>query len=158
MGLLGSEVMGNLRAYNTAGKHRHTPEVVQNLSEVTDEEVTVSFTPVLAPLPRGILTTITAPLKEGVTAQAAYETYRAFYSEEPFVHLLPEGQQPETQNVTGTNMCHLQVEVNERAGVLLMTAAIDNLTKGTGGAAVQCMNLALGLDETAGLPMAAVAP
>ncbi len=158
VGLLGSEIMGNLRAYNTSGKHRHTPEVVQNLSEVTDEEVTVSFTPVLAPLPRGILSTITAPLKEGVTAEAAYETYRAFYAEEPFVHLLPEGQQPETQHVTGTNMCHLQVEVNERAGVLLMTAAIDNLTKGTGGAAVQCMNLALGLNETAGLPMAAVAP
>jgi len=158
VGLLGSEVMGNLRAYNTAGKHRHTPEVVQNLSEVTDEEVTVSFTPVLAPLPRGILTTITAPLKEGVTAQAAYETYRAFYADEPFVHLLPAGQQPQTQNVVGTNMCHVQVEVDERSGRLLVTSVIDNLTKGTGGAAVQCMNLALGLDETAGLPQAAVAP
>jgi len=158
VGLLGSEIMGSLRAYNTAGKHRHTPEVIQNLSAVTDDEVSVSFTPVLAPLPRGILTTITAPLKEGVTAEVAYETYRAFYADEPFVHLLPVGQQPETQNVVGTNMCHLQVEVNERAGVLLMTGAIDNLTKGTGGAAVQCMNLSLGLDETAGLPMAAVAP
>ena len=93
-----------------------------------------------------------------MTAQVAYETFRAFYADEPFVHLLPVGQQPETQNVVGTNMCHLQVEVNERARVLLMTAALDNLTKGTGGAAVQCMNLALGFDETAGLPMAAVAP
>lgn len=158
VGLLGAETMGNLRAYNTSGKHRHTPEVIQNLSEVTDEKVTVSFTPVLAPLPRGILTTITAPLKEGVTQQAAYETYRAFYAEETFVHLLPEGRQPETQHVVGSNMCHVQVEVDERAGVLLVTSAIDNLTKGTGGAAVQCMNIALGLDEAAGLPQAAVAP
>jgi N-acetyl-gamma-glutamyl-phosphate reductase len=158
VGLLGAETMGNLRAYNTAGRHRHTPEITQNLSEVTDEKVTVSFTPVLAPLPRGILTTITAPLKEGVTQEAAYETYRAFYAEETFVHLLPAGRQPETHNVIGSNMCHVQVEVDERAGVLLVTSALDNLTKGTGGAAVQCMNLALGLDEAAGLPQASVAP
>jgi len=156
--LLGSETMGNLKAYNTAGKHRHTPEITQNLAEVTDAEVTVSFTPVLAPLPRGILTTATAPLADGVTQEAAYETYRAFYADEPFVHLLPAGQQPQTQNVVGTNMCHVQVEVDERSGRLLVTSVIDNLTKGTGGAAVQCMNLALGLDETAGLPQAAVAP
>ncbi|NLF91611.1 MAG: N-acetyl-gamma-glutamyl-phosphate reductase, partial [Corynebacterium marinum] len=158
VGMLGSEVMGSLKAYNTAGKHRHTPEVIQNLSEVTDGEVSVSFTPILAPLPRGILTTITAPLKQGVTQDVAYETYRAFYADETFVHLLPAGQQPQTQNVLGSNMCHVQVEVDERAGVLLLTSAIDNLTKGTGGAAVQCMNLALGIDEAAGLPQAAVAP
>ena len=158
VGMLGSEVMGSLKAYNTAGKHRHTPEVIQNLSEVTDDEVSVSFTPILAPLPRGILTTITAPLKQGVTQDVAYETYRAFYADETFVHLLPTGQQPQTQNVLGSNMCHVQVEVDERAGVLLLTSAIDNLTKGTGGAAVQCMNLALGIDEAAGLPQAAVAP
>lgn len=158
VGLLGSEVMGNLKAYNTAGKHRHTPEIIQNLAEVTDAEVTVSFTPVLAPLPRGILTTVTAPLVEGVTQQIATETYRAFYADEPFVHLLPEGQQPQTQNVVGSNYCHVQVEVDERSGRLLMTSALDNLTKGTGGAAVQCMNLALGLEETAGLLAVAVAP
>ncbi|RNE48294.1 N-acetyl-gamma-glutamyl-phosphate reductase [Corynebacterium alimapuense] len=158
VGLLGSEVMGNLKAYNTAGKHRHTPEITQNLAEVTDEEITVSFTPVLAPLPRGILTTITAPLAAGVTQDAAYETYRAFYQDEPFVHLLPEGQQPQTQNVVGSNMCHVQVEVDMRSGRLLMTSAIDNLTKGTGGAALQCMNLSLGWPEIAGLPQAAVAP
>ncbi|AGF72371.1 N-acetyl-gamma-glutamyl-phosphate reductase [Corynebacterium halotolerans] len=156
--LLGAEMMGNLRAYNTSGRHRHTPEIAQNLSEVTDEDINVSFTPVLAPLPRGILTTASAPLKEGVTADAAYETYRAFYSDEPFVHLLPEGHQPQTQAVLGSNMCHVQVEVDGRAGRLVVTAALDNLTKGTGGAAVQCMNLALGLPETAGLPQVGVAP
>lgn len=156
--LLGSETMGSLKAYNTAGKHRHTPEMVQNLSEVTDENVTVSFTPVLAPLPRGILSTITAPLNGDVTEEAARAAYAEFYADEPFMYLLPQGIQPQTQNVVGSNMCHLQAEVDEGAGVLVITSAIDNLTKGTGGAAVQCMNIALGFDETDGLPRAAVAP
>lgn len=158
VGMLGSEVMGNLKAYNTSGKHRHAPEITQNLTEVTDEKVTVSFTPILAPLPRGILSTVTAPLVEGVTQAEAYEAYKKAYQDEPFVHLLPEGQQPQTQHVLGTNMCHVQVEVDERSGRVLMTSAIDNLTKGTAGAAVQCMNLSLGIDEIAGLPQAAVAP
>ena len=156
--LLGSETMGSLKAYNTAGKHRHTPEMVQNLSEVTDEKVTVSFTPVLAPLPRGILTTITAPLNGDVTEEAARAAYAEFYADEPFMYLLPQGIQPQTQNVVGSNMCYMQVEVDEGAGVLVITSAIDNLTKGTGGAAVQCMNIALGFEETDGLPRAAVAP
>lgn len=156
--LLGAETMGSVKAYNTAGKHRHTPEMVQNLTEVTDEKVTVSFTPVLAPLPRGILSTVTAPLKDGVTEELARDAYAEFYDGEPFVRLLPQGRQPQTQHVVGSNMCLMQVEVNEAAGVLLATSAIDNLTKGTGGAAVQCMNLALGFEETDGLPQAAVAP
>ncbi len=156
--MLGAETMGSLKAYNTAGKHRHTPEIAQNIAEVTDKEVTVSFTPVLAPLPRGILTTVTAPLAGPATEERAREVYAAAYDREPFVHLLPAGQQPQTQNVVGSNMCHVQVEVDEAAGKMLLTSAIDNLTKGTGGAAVQCMNLALGWDETAGLPRAAVAP
>ena len=156
--LLGSETMGSLKAYNTAGKHRHTPEMVQNLSEVTDGKVTVSFTPVLAPLPRGILSTITAPLNGDVAEEAARAAYAAFYADEPFMYLLPQGIQPQTQNVVGSNMCHMQVEVDEGAGVLVITSAIDNLTKGTGGAAVQCMNIALGFEETDGLPRAAVAP
>lgn len=156
--MLGSETMGSLKAYNTAGKHRHTPEIAQNLGEFTDEEVVVSFTPVLAPLPRGILTTATADLKEGADAAAARAAYEEAYGDETFVYLLPEGIQPQTQNVVGSNMCHVQVEVDELAGKLLVTSAIDNLTKGTGGAAVQCMNLALGWEETAGLPQGGVAP
>ena len=158
VGLLGSEVMGNLRAYNTAGRHRHTAEFLQNLRPYADD-LTVSFTPVLAPTSRGILTTITAPLADGgVTTESARAAYRAAYDDEPFVHLLPEGQQPQTQSVIGSNMIHLQVEVDERAGRLLVTGAIDNLTKGTAGAAVQCMNLIAGFDEIAGLPQAGVAP
>ncbi|WP_273413026.1 N-acetyl-gamma-glutamyl-phosphate reductase [Corynebacterium appendicis] len=156
--LLGAETMSSVKAYNTAGKHRHTPEMVQNLSEVTDENVSVSFTPVLAPMPRGILSTVTAPLKDGVTEKKVREAYSDFYAGEPFVRLLPEGRQPQTQHIVGTNMCLMQVEVDKGAGVLLSTSVIDNLTKGTGGAAVQCMNLALGFDETDGLPLAAVAP
>ena len=156
--LLGAETMGSVKAYNTAGKHRHTPEMVQNLSEVTDENVSVSFTPVLAPMPRGILSTVTAPLRDDVTEKKVREAYSDFYAGEPFVRLLPEGRQPQTQHIVGTNMCLMQVEVDEGAGVLLSTSVIDNLTKGTGGAAVQCMNLALGFDETDGLPLAAVAP
>ena len=156
--LLGAETMGSVKAYNTAGKHRHTPEMVQNIAEVTDEDVTVSFTPVLAPLPRGILSTVTAPLKDGVTEASARAAFEEFYAGEPFIRLLPEGRQPQTQHVVGTNMSLLQVEVDEGAGVLLVTSVIDNLTKGTGGAAVQCMNLALGFQETDGLPQAAVAP
>lgn len=156
--LLGAETMGSVKAYNTAGKHRHTPEMVQNLSEVTEENVSVSFTPVLAPMSRGILSTVTAPLQDGVTEEQARAAFAGFYAGEPFVRVLPQGRQPQTQHVVGTNMCLMQVEVDEAAGVLLATSVIDNLTKGTGGAAVQCMNLALGFDETDGLPQAAVAP
>lgn len=156
--LLGAETMGSLKAYNTVGRHRHTPEITQNLAEFTAEEVIVSFTPVLAPLPRGILTTATAPLKEGVTEERARQVFEDHYRGEPFVMVLPQGQQPQTQNVTGSNMCQIQVEVDPYANRLLVTAALDNLTKGTAGAAVQCMNLAVGYAETAGLPRAAVAP
>lgn len=156
--MLGAETMGSLKAYSTAGAHRHTPEIRQNIAEATNQPVTVSFTPVLAPLPRGILTTVTAPLADGTDAAKARAVYEEFYSDEPFVWVLPEGTQPQTQNVVGSNMCHIQVEVDEDAGVVLVTSVIDNLVKGTAGAAVQCMNIALGLDETAGLPRQAVAP
>ncbi|WP_257203073.1 N-acetyl-gamma-glutamyl-phosphate reductase [Corynebacterium cystitidis] len=156
--MLGSETMGSLKAYNTAGRHRHTPEIAQNIAEVSDKDVTISFTPVLAPLPRGILTTATLPLVGGVTEDMARQVYEEFYVAEPFVHVLSAGTQPQTQNVVGSNMCHVQVEVDIKARRLLVTSAIDNLTKGTAGAAVQCMNIALGFDETAGLPQAGVTP
>lgn len=156
--LIGAETMGNLRAYNPGGVHRHTPEIVQNLGEVTSEDVVVSFTPVLAPLTRGILATITAPLKPGIDQAAVTKAYQEYFAAEPFCHVLPEGQQPETQNVVGSNMVHIQAHVDEGAQRLVITAALDNLTKGTAGAAVQCMNLTLGWDEVSGLPQAGVAP
>lgn len=155
---LGAETMGNLKAYKPGGTHRHTPEVLQNLQPFTQEPVSVSFTPVLAPLPRGILATITAPLKGGVDKRSVAQAFREFYADEPFCLVLPEGQQPQTQNVVGSNMVHIQAHVDERANRLVITAALDNLCKGTAGAAVQCMNLTLSWEETLGLPQAAVAP
>lgn len=155
---LGAETMGNLKAYKPGGTHRHTPEVLQNLQPFAQEPVSVSFTPVLAPLPRGILATITAPLKGDVEKRRVAQAFREFYADEPFCLVLPEGQQPQTQNVVGSNMVHIQAHVDERANRLVITAALDNLCKGTAGAAVQCMNLTLGWEETLGLPQAAVAP
>jgi len=154
--LLGSEVMGSVSAYGVGGVHRHTPEIVQNLGLLTDADVRVSFTPLLVPMSRGILATCTAPTT--VTSAEARETYVAAYDKEPFVHLLPEGQWPQTQSVLGSNTVQLQVTVDDTAGRLVAVGAVDNLTKGTAGAAVQCMNLALGLPETTGLPVVGVAP
>lgn len=156
VGLLGSEVMGSVRAYNIAGAHRHTPEIAQNLSAAGGTEVTVSFTPVLAPMPRGILATCTAPVK--VDLAEARAVYEKAYADEPFVHLLPEGVLPQTGAVLGSNAVALQVAVDEAAGLLVVIGAVDNLTKGTAGAAVQSMNLALGIEETAGLSTVGVAP
>ncbi|GGG76690.1 N-acetyl-gamma-glutamyl-phosphate reductase [Corynebacterium pelargi] len=158
VGLLGSETMGSLKAYNTAGKHRHNPEIVQNLCAVGGKDIALSFTPVLAPLPRGILSTATALLADGADEASVRAAYEQAYADEPFVHLLPAGQQPQTQSVVGSNACHVQVEVDNKAGTVLLTSAIDNLCKGTAGAAVQCMNISLGYEETAGLAIAGVAP
>ncbi len=160
--LLGSEVMGSMTAYGVGGGHRHTPEIRQNLAALTDSDVRVSFTPLLAPMPRGILATCSAGLRAGADgtpdADTAYEVYAKAYADEPFVHLLPPGRWPATQSVAGSNAVHVQVTVDEAAGRLVAVAAIDNLTKGTAGGAVQSMNLALGLDETLGLSSIGVAP
>jgi N-acetyl-gamma-glutamyl-phosphate reductase len=154
--LLGSEVIGSARAYNIAGAHRHTPEIAQGLRAVTDKEVTVSFTPVLIPTSRGILATCTARTQAPVSQiRAAYEKA---YDAEPFIHLLPEGQLPRTGAVIGSNAAQLAVAVDADAGVLVAVCAIDNLVKGTAGAAVQSMNLALGWAETEGLSIVGVAP
>ncbi|GAA2633390.1 N-acetyl-gamma-glutamyl-phosphate reductase [Actinomadura fulvescens] len=156
--LLGSEVMGSVTAYGVGGGHRHTPEMVQNLSAVAGEPVTVSFTPTLAPMSRGILATCTAKAKPGVTAAALREAYQEAYTGEPFVGLLPEGQWPATSMTLGANSALVQVALDERAGRVVVVAAIDNLTKGTAGGAVQSANLALGLPEELGLTTIGVAP
>jgi N-acetyl-gamma-glutamyl-phosphate reductase len=156
--LLGSEVMGSMSPYGVGGTHRHTPEIEQNLSAAGDVDVRVSFTPTLAPMPRGILATCTAALAPGVDARAVRDAWVDAYADEPFVQVLPEGQWPSTGAVLGSNCVQLQLAVDDRVGRVVVVAAVDNLTKGTAGAAVQCMNLALGLPETLGLPMAGVAP
>ncbi|MFF0817605.1 N-acetyl-gamma-glutamyl-phosphate reductase [Rhodococcus sp. NPDC003318] len=154
--LLGSEVMGSVKAYGVGGVHRHTPEITQNLSALAGTDVTVSFTPVLAPMPRGILATCTAQTTADLAqARAVYEKA---YADEPFVHVLPENVYPQTGAVIGSNAVQIGVTVDESAGLLVVIAAIDNLTKGTAGGAVQSMNLALGLPETDGLSTVGVAP
>ncbi|GAB3254018.1 N-acetyl-gamma-glutamyl-phosphate reductase [Alteromonas gracilis] len=154
--LLGSEIMGNASAYGVGGVHRHTPEIVQNLSALTDAEVRVGFTPMLVPMSRGILATCTAPTT--ATAEELRAAYVEAYADEPFVHVLPEGQWPQTKSVIGSNAVHLQVALDEAAGRAVIVGVVDNLAKGTGGAAVQCLNLALGLSETTGLTTIGVAP
>ncbi|MDC5698811.1 N-acetyl-gamma-glutamyl-phosphate reductase [Intrasporangium calvum] len=156
--LLGSEVMGSMSPYGVGGVHRHTPEIEQNLSRAAGATVTVSFTPTLAPMARGILATCTARLAPGTEAASVRAAWEQAYADEAFVHLLPEGQWPRTADVLGSNNVHVQLAVDERAGRVVVVAAVDNLTKGTAGAAVQCANLALGLEETTGLPVAGVAP
>jgi N-acetyl-gamma-glutamyl-phosphate reductase len=156
--LLGAELMGSASAYGVGGMHRHTPELLQNFQACGAATPSVSFTPVLVPMSRGILATCTAPLKGPVTLEEVRQTYADAYADEPFVHLLSEGQWPQTQSVLGANTVHVQVAVDASVGRLVVVAALDNLTKGTAGGAVQCMNLALGLPETTGLPTIGVAP
>ncbi|MER8009020.1 MULTISPECIES: N-acetyl-gamma-glutamyl-phosphate reductase [unclassified Streptomyces] len=156
--LLGSEVMGSMSPYGVGGGHRHTPEMIQNLSAAAGERVTVSFTPTLAPMPRGILATCSAKAVAGVTAESVRAAYEKAFADEPFVHLLPEGQWPATASVHGSNAVQVQVAYDEAAGRIIAISAIDNLAKGTAGGAVQSMNLALGLDETTGLTTIGVAP
>ncbi|MFJ9246519.1 N-acetyl-gamma-glutamyl-phosphate reductase [Streptomyces sp. NPDC101776] len=156
--LLGSEVMGSMTPYGVGGGHRHTPEIIQNLGAAAGEPVTVSFTPTLAPMPRGILATCSAKARPGVTAESVRAVYEKAFADEPFVYLLPEGQWPATASVYGSNAVQVQVAYDEAAGRIIAISAIDNLTKGTAGGAVQSMNLALGLDETTGLSTIGVAP
>jgi N-acetyl-gamma-glutamyl-phosphate reductase len=157
--LLGAELMGSTSAYSVGGTHRHTPELLQNFAACGASEPSVSFTPVLVPMSRGILATCTAPLADhGITHDQVYLAYAEAYADEPFVWLLPDGQWPQTKSVLGSNAVQVQVTVDHDAGRLVAVAALDNLTKGTAGAAVQCMNLALGFPEAIGLSIIGLAP
>lgn len=159
--LLGAEVMGSMSPYGVGGGHRHTPEIAQNLSRAAGEDVTVSFTPTLAPMPRGILATCSARLRPAAELLAEGEVrtvFEAAYADQPFVRLLPPGQWPTTGAVLGSNTAQVQIAVDPEARRLICVSAIDNLTKGTAGGAVQSMNIALGLPERLGLPMNGVAP
>ncbi|MGW1204074.1 N-acetyl-gamma-glutamyl-phosphate reductase [Streptomyces cyaneofuscatus] len=156
--LLGSEVMGNMTPYGVGGGHRHTPEMIQNLSAAAGQPVTVSFTPTLAPMPRGILATSSAKAKPGVSAESLRAVYEKAFADEPFVDLLPEGQWPATAAVYGSNAVQVQVAHDPAAGRIVVICAIDNLAKGTAGGALQSMNIALGLPEDTGLTTIGVAP
>ncbi|CAM5277675.1 MULTISPECIES: N-acetyl-gamma-glutamyl-phosphate reductase [Streptomyces] len=156
--LLGSEVMGNMTPYGVGGGHRHTPEMIQNLSAAAGERVTVSFTPTLAPMPRGILATCSAKARPGVSSDSLRAVYGKAFADEPFVDLLPEGQWPATAAVYGSNAVQVQVAHDPAAGRIVVVCAIDNLAKGTAGGALQSMNIALGLPEDTGLSTIGVAP
>jgi len=148
-GLLGTEVMGDLSPYKV-GSHQHVPEIKQ-ATGVTS----LSFTPVLAPMPRGILATVTARPRSGQDPRKVLEQA---YADEPFVHVLPEGRWPHTAATYGSNSVHLQATVDRDSGRVVVVSALDNLGKGAAGQAVQCANLVLGLPETAGLSVSGVAP
>ncbi len=174
--LLGSEVMGSVSAYQAGGVHRHTPEIEQALGEVAalargragpgtgaaqdsrTSRVTISFTPLLAPMPRGILATCTARLARGASTDALRAALARAYQGEPFVRVLPEGRWPGTAATAGSNAAHLQAVADDHAGRAIVVAAIDNLGKGAAGQAIQSANLMLGLAETAGLTANGVAP
>ena len=147
--LLGTEVMGDLSPYKV-GSHQHVPEVKQ-----ASGATSLSFTPVLAPMPRGILATVTV---RPLTGQDPREVLAASYDDESFVHLLPEGRWPHTAATLGSNSCHLQATVDEDSGRVVVVSALDNLGKGAAGQAVQNANLMLGLPEQAGLSISGVAP
>jgi N-acetyl-gamma-glutamyl-phosphate reductase len=156
--LLASEIAGSASPYAVGGIHRHTPEVRQNLAAAGGTEVSISFTPVLVPMSRGILATATASIAPGVDVHAVRAAWEEAYAGEPFVELLPAGRFPRTADVLGANTALLGLAVDESVGRVVVVAAIDNLVKGTAGAAIQSANLALGLPETLGLPVNGVAP
>ena len=151
-----AEVNESLRAYNIA-THRHGPEIDQELSAL-GQPVHVTFVPHLTPITRGILTTAYAALGEGILAEQVHGVYTDFYADEPFVQVLPAGQQPATKQVSGSNRCYVGLAVDSEANELIVTSVIDNLIKGLSGTALQCMNLMLSFAETAGLEAPAIWP
>ncbi|MGB3953680.1 MAG: N-acetyl-gamma-glutamyl-phosphate reductase [Brooklawnia sp.] len=155
--LLGSELFNSISAYGVGGMHRHVPEIIQNMARLGAVEPTVSFTPMLAPISRGILAVVTAPISE-LDPEAVQQAYQDAYADEPFCSVLPAGQWPASKSVLGSNGFQVQVTVDRAAGRMVAVGTLDNLTKGTAGGAIQSMNLALGLPETMGLTTIGVAP
>jgi N-acetyl-gamma-glutamyl-phosphate reductase len=151
--LLGSEVMGSLSSYKFGGVHQHTPEVEEALTDIAGSDVKISFTPILAPMPRGILSTVTVKLIASATTETIHALYTKAYAADEFVTVLPIGQMPKTNSVIGSNHVQLQVAVDAHTNRLIISAVIDNLGKGAAGQAIQNANLICGLPENAGLEM-----
>jgi len=149
--LIASEVSGSLTSYKFGGVHQHTPEIEETLSAISGQDVKVSFTPILAPMPRGILSTITVKLTKKITIEEVRKYYREYFAHSPFVHLLPEGQMPKTASVLGSNHAQIQVAIDEHTNRLVISVAIDNLGKGAAAQALHNANLMAGFDATAGL-------
>ena len=151
------EVNENMKAYGVAS-HRHTPEIEEQLGYASGENVTISFTPHLVPMNRGILATEYATLKKDVTGEEVKAIYDKYYADEKFVRVLGEGVCPETKWVEGSNYVDVNFKIDERTGRIVMMGALDNLVKGAAGQAVQNMNLLFGFDEAEGLNMVPMFP
>lgn len=156
--LLASEILGTANPYAVGGTHRHIPEIRQALVAAGADDVRISFTPVLVPMARGILATSTAPIVGDASDAQIRAAWERAYGDETFVQLLPEGQFPRTADVLGANVALMGLAIDRAAGRVTVVTAVDNLVKGTAGAAVQSLNLALGLPETTGLTRTALAP
>ena len=149
--LIASEVVGSLTSYKFGGVHQHTPEIEETLSSISGHGVAISFTPILAPMPRGILSTITLKLTRSVSLDELRAHYQDYFSDSPFVHLLPEGQMPKTSSVLGTNFAQMQIAIDEHTNRLVISVAIDNLGKGAAAQALHNANLISGHDAATGL-------
>lgn len=149
--LSASEVMGSLTSYKFAGVHQHTPEIEEALSKIAGSEVRISFTPILAPIPRGILSTITAKLTKPMSTNEVHAIYTKAYADEYFVEVLSLGQMPKSGALTGSNKTQIQVGVDEHTNRLIISCALDNLGKGAASQAIQNANIMAGFDEGAGL-------
>jgi len=155
--LSASEMIGNARAYSVAGSHRHIPEILQNIELASGQQGSLSFTPVLIPITRGIISVVNARPTDRFSLQAIRDTYSDAYGDESFVEFLLEDL-PQVKSVTGGNSAQVWVGFDERANRVVLISVLDNLVKGTAGAAIQSMNIALGLAEQTGLTSAGVAP
>ena len=149
--LLASEVSGSLSSYKFGGTHQHTPEIEETLSKISGQDVKISFTPVLAPMPRGILATVTAKLTKKITSEEAHQLYSDYFADSAFVSVLEFGVMPKTSAVLGSNNVQMQVAVDAHTSRLVVSVAIDNLGKGAAGQAIQNANIMCGFAETAGL-------
>lgn len=156
--LLGAQLMGSAHPYAVGGSHRHIPEIQQNLKVSSNLDTTLSLTPVMVPMSRGILATVSASRHSGIDAAGVHQVLADAYRGEPFVRILPLGRFPQTGDVLGSNSVSIGVAVDEAVNRVIIVSALDNLVKGTAGAAVQSMNLALGFPETLGLSANGVAP
>ncbi|MEI7561420.1 MAG: N-acetyl-gamma-glutamyl-phosphate reductase [Actinomycetes bacterium] len=154
--LLGSEVMGSLTSYKFGGVHQHTPEIEECLSNISDQDVKISFTPVLAPMPRGILATVTSKLIGNLNVDDLRDKFEKFYENSKFVKLLPVGSMPMTSSVFGSNSAHIQITIDSHTNRLVISCAIDNLGKGAAGQAIQNANIIFGLPDDFGLDQTGV--
>lgn len=151
IGLIASEVAGSLTSYKFGGVHQHTPEIEQALTKLSGSATKISFTPILAPMPRGILSTITAKLTKKMSTDEVHALYTKYFADSQFVTILPIGSMPKTASLTGSNHVQIQVAVDEHTSRLVVSVALDNLGKGAAAQAIQCANIMCGLDEAAGL-------